>query len=460
MKKDETKQPRNLLDLPVKQALIEVKRINDAGRQRAEYGNMEELKLSIKQKGLIHPIAVMKYKEEFDGKFDYFLLAGGRRLRAVKMLELEKVPARIYPHDLNGFEIRSIELEENIRRKEMSDAERLKAVKQIHDLWVSMYGEKDSTAKDAVGHSLRDTAKRLGVSVGTASEHIEMGDWLERVPELAKLGSKSEIKKAIKKAKKTVYQAKKIEAFNAEVEDKDTKELKTMYEKSYIIGSFFEKITSVPKDTIDLVDLDIDYPVDIDEESPQHQEITLDKKFGEYKSIPKTEFEAMMKESLKESYRVLKEGGWCIIWFGWEYFTSIQKWAQDVGFRTSWYTGKWYKGAGYGHTRNPYTYLNHTIEPFFYFRKGVATINIPHNDVFEFPPTSSDSKDHPYEKPISLMHSILDTFIDPGSRVLVPFAGSGNTLIAAFNLKCHAIGFDLSGSYKNSYLVKVQELVL
>ena len=421
---------------------------------------MEELKLSIKQKGLIHPIAVMVYKEPLDDKWDYFLLAGGRRLRACKMLELEKIPARIYPHDLNGYEIRSIELEENIRRKEMSDAERLKAVKQIHDLWVSMYGEKDSTAKDAVGHSLRDTAKRLGVSVGTASEHVEMGDWLERVPELAKLGSKTEIKKAIKKAKKQVTQAKKIATFNAEVDDKDTQELKQMYEKSYIVGSFFDKIPAIPKDTIDLVDIDIDYPVDIDEESPQHQEVTMDKKFGTYKPIAKTEFEAMMKESLTQSYRVLKDGGWCIVWFGWEYFSAIQKWAEDIGFKTSWYTGKWYKGAGYGHTRNPYVYLNHTIEPFFYFRKGVANINIPRADVFEYAPVSISSKDHPYEKPLSLMHDILNTFIDPGSRVLVPFAGSGNTLIAAFNLKCHAIGFDLSKGYKDSYIVKVQELVL
>jgi len=458
-KKDE-KQPRNLSELPVKQGLIEVSRVNDAGRQRGDYGNIEELKLSIKQKGLIHPIAVMKYKETLDDRWDYFLLAGGRRLKAFKGLELEKIPARIYPDGLNAFEIKSIELEENIRRKDMSDAERLKAIKQIHDLWVSMYGTKDSTAKDAGGHSLRDTAKRLGVSVGTASEHVEMGEWLENVPELAKLGSKTEIKKAIKKAKKQVSQKKKIERFENEVGNKEETELRQIYSKSYIIGDFFEKVKVVPKNTIDLVDLDIDYPVDIDEESPQHQDIQMDKKFGKYKGVPKTEFEARMKESLRESYRVLRDGGWCIIWFGWEYFAQIQKWGQDIGFKTSWYTGKWYKGGGYGHTRNPYTYLNHTIEPFFYFRKGVANINIPRADVFEYSPTPPSVKDHPYEKPIPLMYDILNTFIDPGSRVLVPYVGSGNTLIAGFKLKCHAIGFDSSDGYKDSYIVKVQELVL
>ena len=440
--------------------VIKIERINSTGRQRGDYGNIEELKLSIKQKGLIHPVAVMEYDEPLDNRYDYYLLAGGRRLRACQGLELKTIQARIYPSGLNGYEIRSIELEENIRRKEMSDAERLKAVKQIHDLWISMYGEKGSTAKDAKGHSVRDTAKRLGVSLGTASEHIEMGDWLEKVPELAKLGSKTEIKKAIKKAKKNVKQAKKIEEFEAEVEDKDAQELKSMYTKSYIVGDFFEGVKSIPKNTIDLVDLDIDYPVDIDDESPQHQEVTMDKKFGKYKGIPKTEFESLMKESLRESYRVLKNDSWCIVWFGWEYFDAIQKWAKEVGFKTSWYTGKWYKGGGYGHTRNPYVYLNHTIEPFFYFRKGISSINIPRSDVFEYNPIPSSNKDHPYEKPIPLMYDILNTFIDPGSRILTPFAGSGNTLIAGFQLKCHAIGFELSDGYKDSYIVKVQELVL
>ncbi len=440
---------------------IEVKKINPGARARADYGDMKRLELSITQRGLIQPIAVMKYDEPFDdGRYTHYLLAGGRRLRACTSLKLGKIPCRIYPYGLDAYEIRSIELEENARRQDLTDAENLKAVKAVHDHWMKMYGEKTSTAKGAKGHSMRDTAKRLGLSLGTTSEAVEAAEWLEKVPDLAKLKNKTEIKKAIKKAKKTVENKVKIEEYEKEVEGKDESELHGMYAKSYIIGDFFEKVKSIPKETIDLIDLDIDYPVDIDDESPQHQEVTMDKKFGVYQGIPKPEFEAMMKEALAESYRTLKDGGWCIVWFGWEYFSEIQKWATNVGFKTSWYTGKWYKGGGYGHTRNPYVYLNHTIEPFFYFRKGMANINIPRADVFEYNPTTREKKDHPYEKPITLMHDILDTFLNPGSRVLVPFAGSGNTLIAAFQMKCHAIGFDISEGYKDSYVIKLQELVI
>jgi ParB/RepB/Spo0J family partition protein len=455
-KKKEEKQPRYLSDIPVEQGEVEVKKVNPGARMRDEYGNIEELKLSIQQKGLIQPIALMKYDEPYEG-YTHFLLAGGRRLRAYVELKWKQIPARIYPDGLDGLEIRQIELEENIRRKDMSDAEKLKATKQIHDLWVSMYGEKTSTGKGASGHSLRDTAERLNISVGKASMDVELAERLEEMPELAKFGTAAEIRKAIKNAKKKVVRDEKVEAYEAEMEGTEDSELLRMYEKSYIIGDFFQKIKNVPKETIDLVDLDIDYPMDIDEDSPQHLQAQEDKKKGVYKVVSKKDFPTIMQRTLQECYRVMKQDSWIIIWFGWEYFSHIQQWAKLVGFNTSWYTGKWYKGAGYGHTRNPYTYLGHTVEPFFYFRKGLADIRTPHADTFEFPPIPPEQRLHPYEKPLPLMAAILDTFIDPGSRVLLPYAGSGNTLISAFKYKCHGIGFDTSEEYKKGYISKLKE---
>jgi len=457
MAEEKEPQPRYLSEIPVEQEEIEIRLVNDAGRMRNDLGNIEELKLSLTQKGLIQPIAVMRYPHTYEDRWDYYLLAGGRRLKAARELEWETIPARIYPPGLNGLEIRQIELEENIRRKDMNDAERLKATKQIHELWLSMYGEKTSTKKGAKGHSLRDTAERLGISIGKASMDVELGEWLEEMPQLAKLGSASEIRKAIKKAKKQVKRDDKIEEYEKEVAGSSDSELLSMYAKSYIVGDFFQKVRNIPKETIDFIDLDIDYPMDIDEDSPQHLQAQEDKKKEVYKSIPKDQFPLIMQRTFQECYRVLKDEGWIIVWFGWEYFSQLQQWAKKAGFKVSWYTGKWYKGAGYAHTRNPYTYLGHTIEPFFYFRKGTATINVPHPDVFEFNPLPSDSRVHPFEKPIDLMYNILDTFINPGSRVLVPYAGSGNTLIAAFKYKCHGVGFDMSEEYKKGYISKLME---
>ena len=55
-----------------------------------------------------------------------------------------------------------------------------------------------------------------------------------------------------------------------------------------------------------------------------------------------------------------------------------------------------------------------------------------------------------------MIQELLCTFAKPRSNVLVPFAGSGNTLLAAANLGMKALGFDLGEEYKNAYVIKVE----
>lgn len=444
-------QPRYLSEIPQETDEILLKKINPGARMRADYGDLADLKVSLKEKGLIQPIAVMKYEKPYEG-YEYFLLAGGRRLKAMLELEWEKGSARIYPHGLDALEIRQIELEENIRRKDMNDAEKLKATKQIHDLWVKMYGPKTSTAKGAKGHSLRDTAERLGISPSLASMNVELGEWLEEMPELAKLGSASDIRKAIKSVKKEVKREQQLKEYEEEVKDKEEKELFELYKKCYIVGDFFERVRNVPRETIDLIDLDIDYPVEIEEGRVQHVGAQNDRRKGIYSQVTKEEFPATMQKTFLECFRVLKQDSWMIVWFGWEYHHQLQQWAKQAGFKTSFYTGKWYKGAGYAHTSNPYYILGHATEPFFYFKKGSPQISVPHADVYECPPNPPEQRVNPFEKPVKLMRSILDTFINPGSRILVPYAGSGNTLLAGIQMKCHVIGFDKSQQYRDGYI--------
>jgi len=58
-----------------------------------------------------------------------------------------------------------------------------------------------------------------------------------------------------------------------------------------------------------------------------------------------------------------------------------------------------------------------------------------------------------------MIRDILTTFTGPNSRVLVPFAGSGNTGIAAAKELMIPIMFDLEQSYKDGYIIKVEELL-
>ena len=50
---------------------------------------------------------------------------------------------------------------------------------------------------------------------------------------------------------------------------------------------------------------------------------------------------------------------------------------------------------------------------------------------------------HPHTKPLPLMLELVSLFTDPGETILDPFAGSGTTLVAAYQLGRKAIGVEL-----------------
>jgi ParB-like chromosome segregation protein Spo0J len=87
-----------------------------SSRSISDDGDIDELAESISHYGLINPITVDEHNN---------LIAGERRLRACRQLEWTVIYARLY-RDLTDDEKREIELEENVRRKDLTPIERSK----------------------------------------------------------------------------------------------------------------------------------------------------------------------------------------------------------------------------------------------------------------------------------------------------------------------------------------------
>ncbi len=85
---------------------------------------IEELALSIKEKGLIQPIVVSKNEE------GYTLISGERRLRAIKKIGWEKVPA-IIKEIKSEEELLLIALIENIQREDLNPLEKANAYEKL-----------------------------------------------------------------------------------------------------------------------------------------------------------------------------------------------------------------------------------------------------------------------------------------------------------------------------------------
>lgn len=98
-------------------------------RQRQEnIADVEDLKQSISEVGIINALVVRRQGD------DIVLVAGERRLKASLELGLEAVPIN-YFEDLSPEDAERIELEENVKRKELAWKDQVKAVGRIHALY-------------------------------------------------------------------------------------------------------------------------------------------------------------------------------------------------------------------------------------------------------------------------------------------------------------------------------------
>ena len=95
-------------------------------RRNFDQQALQELAASIKEKGLIQPITLRKIKAE-----KYQIVAGERRWRASRMLDLAKIPAVIRSFD--DQEMLEIALIENLQREDLNPIEEARAYKKMLD---------------------------------------------------------------------------------------------------------------------------------------------------------------------------------------------------------------------------------------------------------------------------------------------------------------------------------------
>ena len=113
---------------------------------------MEELKNSIKEKGIIQPIAVREIK-----KGNYEILAGERRYRAAKEIGLKNIPVYILSVDSES-EIMEYSLVENIQRVDLDPIEESEAfalLKSKYGLSQNEISKKVGKSRSLIANSLR-----------------------------------------------------------------------------------------------------------------------------------------------------------------------------------------------------------------------------------------------------------------------------------------------------------------
>jgi DNA modification methylase len=414
-------------------------------RARKEYGDLTELENSLKKRGLIQPLAVKKVGNKFS------LLAGERRFLVLERNKVPQIPVRIYDRDLTEFEMKSIELAENFFRKNFEYWESDALIAKIDELQKQVHGVKPPGPSDQ-GWGMQDTANLMGITKAAVSTAVRRHSTRENFPELfEKCKTQKDASKVIKKMDETITK----EVIAEKLKNTCNNNFNQIA-KCYVVRDCFKGIKEAPDGLFHMVEIDPPYAIDLNKVKKKDGE----SQYGndDYNEISPEDYKTFMPNLFKECYRVMSDHSWLICWFGPDpWFEDIYLWLKGAGFETTRLCGIWTKHIG--QSMNPNTRLANSYEMFFYAWKGRPALNKPGKiNQFDYAPVPAQQKTHPTERPIELMKDIYDTFAFPGSRILIPFAGSGSGILAAHQLGMSPIGFDLTKNYKDSFLIKAHKM--
>lgn len=430
--------------------IVKLKDIKVPDRYRKDYGDMKEFVENIKDKGILQPISL---------NADMKLAAGGRRYAGAAMAELDEIPAIIHEskEELDRLEI---ELFENIHRKDMTWHEEAELTEAINTLHINKHGKKWSGRK---------TAEVVGKSIGMVSENLTLAKAAKELPELKNCKTRKDALKVIKKTIQNAEVKRAVEEQKEKLgrEDMDLVRIananfriENCFDAMEDLAKMYEENKTVPK--TNFVEVDPPYAIDLAE--IKKKEGITDARLEIYKEIDKAEYPNFLERLCKLIYRTTAENTWVIFWFGPTWVTETKKALLDAGFSVDDMWGTWVKGSedseGAGQTNQPSLYLARAYEPFFIARKGSPKIQKPgRSNVFYHKPVPSGQKYHPTQRPLSLIQDIIDTFCYPTDITMVPFLGSGTTLLALYTRNMSGFGWELNKHNKDYFLLEVEKYV-
>lgn len=232
--------------------IIKVSDINTGDRLRKDYGDISDLAKSIKEFGIIQPIVLTR-----DVGGTVHLVAGGRRLTAIKslgILELEHAIGFVWSFELQkpieNFELkkRSIEMEENLKRKDLSWTEQVLGKQKLLALMQEIHGQPivgrpsaSDKASSSPGFGVNKLAAMLGESNAQTSLDLEMAALVTKFPILQNQPNREAAKRQLELAMKIALGTSKPTVvtplqYKILVECKDEDEQKTLLAQFRSVG--------------------------------------------------------------------------------------------------------------------------------------------------------------------------------------------------------------------------------
>ena len=394
----------------------QIEKIKIQNRQRSSIGDVKELADSIRSVGLLHPV-VLRVSE--DGEL--VLVAGERRIRALSMIYNEghkatycgvelshgEVPYSLF-EELSPAQAALVELEENIRRLDLSWQERVSAIERMH-----LIGKEINPS-----WSVADTAEYGRASEESVTKDLIIAKFLSE-PSVASAKTKKE---ALKRA---------LEEAAGDISLQLTRR-KPKADRKITVGQAEEWIKSINDGTVDYIFTDPPYGI-----GAERMEV-----YGLRNHTYLDDFLAFGR-ILPELWRVSKPTSGIAVFITPSRAWELMKMLSDAGWEVCEHPLIWSKKIGIA--PRPGIWPRRTYECIVLARRGDRTILSEFNDVLEFSPELA--REHPAGNPLALSRSLARQLLVHGDFVIDPFCGSGTLLVPAFELGCSVAGCDIDEKY-------------
>ena len=409
--------------------------IKERMRKLFDEDALQQLTESILQFGQLQPIVIDQSNQ---------LIAGERRLIACKRAGLKEVEIK-RREVKDDWERKAIELEENICREDLTWQEAIEGKLELHTLYQEKYGGtitegghggKRATRGADKGWGVDDTAELLGESHGTVAQDIQLAQAMRDNPSLRGKETKAAAFKAMQVTRELGMKREIAEILSQVASDHGEEAIQIINGDSTIVLRQFDE------ESFDFCVTDPPYSIgihDMQDTFPNRGDVRQGIEFDDSRKVME-----VIRSVMIETFRILREGSHCYVFFAIARYTQIRDLLEDVGFWVCPTPLLWIKNNALN--LRPWLTYPVNYEPIFYCSKGYPPrplSAIQKLSTFDHPILSGSRKVHPTEKPLLLIKQLIENCSQPKERGIDPFLGGGTFTLACKELDRLAVGVEL-----------------
>jgi site-specific DNA-methyltransferase (adenine-specific) len=419
-------------------------------RQRRTFSaeSIIELASSIEKNRLVHPVAVRK-----DESDNFVLIAGERRIRAMHYIwdlfggqvrcgdftfEKGQVPCILHS-EMDPIQAWEMELEENIRRVDLSwqeKAEATSALMQLRSEQALREGERapsvESISEEIYGNtSSADTTRKQLLVVPHLLD-----------PDVQKCATVKDAYKLLKRKEEIARSAELARSVGVTF----TSAVHTLRH-----GDCFEIMADLEKESFDVILTDPPYGIDADKFNDSGGMAAG----GHFYDDSWTTWNVLARKLAAESFRLAKPTAHCYIFCDVDNFVLLKNFMTEANwnvFRTPliWVNPQAARAPW------PESGPQRKYQIILYAKKGDRPVTRLYGDVLTY--SNDENLNHPAQKPVALYSDLLLRSALPGDTVLDPFGGTGPIIPACHAAKCRATYIEKDDAAYGIAIARLKEL--